>query len=165
MIEVGEVFERRLLAGLEQAAGVELPAAWRLEPKPGNLRPAAALVLRVAEAGCCREMADLLRSWAVQIGKNRQEREGGEKDLWLKLAAALEQLGGRREDGPAGLSGLRLWSEGAGLPIAELWQPLRSFLPAAPEVREPFLTEVGRVLLRALARSWLDAARAQEAGS
>lgn len=161
MIAAREVFERRLLAALEQAAGVELPPAWRLEPTPGNLRPAAAVALRVAEAGSRREMAELLRSWADQIGKNREGREGGEKDLWVKLAEALEHLGDRPEDDPRGLFGLRLWSEGAGLPVEELGRPLRSLLPATLEVQEPFLTEAGRALLRALAKRWLEQAQAE----
>lgn len=164
MIDARELFERRLLAILEQRAGIEMPADWRrLQPEPSHLRPAAAAVLRVAETQTRDEMKALLRRWSDRIGYNREGREGGEDKLWQGLAEALEHLAERPEDGPAGLLGLSLWSAGAKVPLDELWPVFRPSLPGTLAVREPFLDEVARVLLRALARKWM-AAAGEEAG-
>jgi hypothetical protein len=161
MTDAHQVFERRLLASLEQAAGVELPAAWRQRPGTENLRPAAAVVLRVATCGSRDEMARYLRETTERIAANREGRTGGEQELWSSLAGAVGQLGETRE-GAAGLLGLRLWDEVRGIPVSELWRLLRDLLPGRPAADELFLTEVARVLLRALAKRWSQDARQEE---
>ena len=163
MIEAGAVLERRLLASLEQAAEVQLPPSWQsLRPEPENLRPAAAVALRVAACGSRAGMARELRDTAERIGTHREGRSGGERELWSSLASAVERLGEARE-GSEGLFGLRLWEEVESVPVAEVWRDLRDLLPAQPAAGEPFLAALARVLLRALARRWSAEAR-KEAG-
>jgi hypothetical protein len=163
MIEARDLLERRLLAALEQAAMVELPAAWRPRPAKEALRPAAAVVLRVASCGSRDEMVRELRATAARIAANREGRLGGERELWSSLAGAIERLGETGEEAQ-GLLGLRLWKEVEGVAIREIWSALRLQLPAQPAAGEDFLAALSRVLLRALARRWSDEAR-QEGGS
>jgi hypothetical protein len=76
MIAARDVLERRLLAALEQGAGVALPSAWKsLCPDYANLRPAAALLLRIATLGSRKEMAEELRALAARVEENRKDRK------------------------------------------------------------------------------------------
>jgi hypothetical protein len=161
VIAAREVVERRLLAALEQAAGVALPASWRLQPASAkNLRPAASVLLRVAGLGCRRDMMKHLRGTAKTVAENRGDRPGGEQDLWPQVAEAIEQLGALSE-GKQGFFALRLW-ESPGMPLQEVWQ-LQKLLPTGFEAGDAFLNELARTLLRALAKAWQDEARRREA--
>jgi len=161
MIAARQVLERRLLASLEQGTEIELPPPWRgLRPADSNLRPAAAVLLRVAAGAGRAEMAQALRATAARVAANREGRDGGEKDLWPRVAAALDALGQTREGG-AGLFGLQLWSDAASVPVQELWVSLGDQVPQDLEAGEPFLSEVARVLVCALARHWMEEARRQ----
>lgn len=161
MIGARQVLERRLLASLEQGVGVELPSPWRdLRPSGPNLRAAAALLLRVATSTSRDRMAQALRDTAARVAKNRQGLEGAEQDLWPRVVQAIAGLGELQEGG-SGLFGLRLWTEADSVPLQELWQSLGDQAPADLEAGEPFLTEVARVLLGALARRWMNEARSQ----
>jgi hypothetical protein len=159
VIGAREVLERRLLAALEQAARVEMPSAWsHLRPQEA-LRPAAAVLLRVAQRGSRAEMARELRETAKRVKTGRDGRTGGEQELWPEVATAVERLGELRPDSQ-GLLGLELW--GRGVPLGELASSLRDLLPAELEAGEPFLSAAARTLLQALARSWSEAAREAE---
>lgn len=157
MITAVALLERRLLAAVEQAARVELPASWRgLTSEVAALRPAAGVLLAVAECASRAEMGKRLCDMANAIESRREGRPGGEQDLWRGTAAALDRLADLRQGG-TGLLGLELWRE---IPVpADAGRSLRRFLPAELEVREDFLAELARRLLRALAGRFQERAR------
>lgn len=158
MIAGRQILERRLLASLGQAVAVALPPSWRdLRPSSPNLRSAATVLLRIAAAPNRAEMARALRDTADRVTRNREGRGGGERDLWPRVAAAVESLEETRE-GPGGLFGLRLWSDVEGVPLQDLWESLGQQVPADRAAPEPFLTAAARVLLHALGRSWVEEA-------
>jgi hypothetical protein len=161
MIGSREILERRLLAALGQAARVEMPVPWRtLRPREAEaLRPAAAVLLRVAQRRSRKEMVQDLRDTAERVKASREGRAGGEQELWLEVAMAIERLGELSPD-RTGLLGLALW--GRGVPLIELSRAFRDLRPEELTTGEPFLGAAARTLLQTLARSWTDAAREKE---
>ncbi len=90
MITARDVLERRLLSALEQGAGVGLPSAWKsLRPDEANLRPAAALLLRIASQGSRQEMVKELRALATRVEENRADRKEGKEGIGANLASEL----------------------------------------------------------------------------
>ncbi len=75
MIAARDVLERRLVAVLEQQSGVDMPPPWdSFRPREENLRPAAALLLRIATMKDRDAMAAELRGMAGRIRQNRKTR-------------------------------------------------------------------------------------------
>lgn len=157
------LLERRLLAALEAASRIELPAPWdRLRPRDAALRPAAAVLLRIAQRGDRAEMVADLRGIAEDVAARRGGREGGEQALWPQVARAIERLG-TLSPGTQGVLGMALWSSPAlHGSWAEVGRALRGLLPEPREPGERFLTALARSLLGALARKWTEDAQRKE---
>jgi len=156
------LLEARLLGALRQVTWNLLPEGWRdLEPPDGGTeRPAAALLLRIAEEpdvdamqAAAREIHDRLVARHRERGEEEEDADPAETP-WSRLVAALGAL--HSEDDPPHLYAFPLWSQLEGFPLTAIRTAFRGLAPAAPELRTAFLADVARVLLRACARSWID---------
>jgi hypothetical protein len=145
-----------------------LPDGWReLEPPDGGAeRPAAALLLRIAEEPDVEAMQAAAREIHDRLVARHRERGEEEEDAvsakmpWSRLAAALGAL---HSDGdPPHLYAFPLWSQLKDFPLTAIRGAFRGLAPAAPELRPAFLADVARVLLRARARSWIDRSLADD---
>ncbi len=159
-METMSILEQSLLRALEHAA----PMGWSslTVPQRCDPRAASAVLLRLAEAPDRLEMASRLRGIADRVEARRVEARKRDhasrpESLWKDLRQAIEKLG---EGGDEGLFGLSLWR---GLPLQAWVEPMRGLIPRQPPLRPGFLTAAARVLLRARARAWAEAARDADA--
>jgi len=149
-----EILKRRLLAALEQVVGTrEAPELWGgLTPENRNLRAAATVFERIAEASSRSEIIEELRRIAGAIEERRKERSEGEAAVFSRAAGAVEGLG-TLEPETSGLLGLSLWRQ-AGVPVGRIQGAVRSALPEEVPVDEEVLTRAAQVLVRTRARAW-----------
>lgn len=161
-LSVQRVLERRLLAAWHQQCSAGLPSEWQaLAPEEGKRRAAAAVVQRLAELSTRAEMEAALEERARKAAERAKERGkkdpgAGERNLWLQLKARLASLEEATGGPQPSLYSRRLWGSGSSMPLSSIAGAFRDFLSQPRPPGEAFLTGVAKVLLRALAKSWME---------
>lgn len=169
-MDVSQVIERRFLDLLDQVSRDAPPGRWK-GLRPGSeerLRPAAGVLLRLEKLGDRAAMIARLGELEAIVQERRGDRGGGDELLWRRLRGLIAGLESGAEDETADLWDLRLWQtettkEPLQTPaVEEILRDLRLVLPQELPVREEFLAEAARILLRGRAAEWRDKARRLE---